>query len=46
MSYRLQQVSFEIDSKSIVKNLHYSVEAGRLVSIIGPNGAGKSTFLK
>ena len=46
MSYRLQQVSFEIVSRSIVKNLQYSFEAGNLVSIIGPNGAGKTTFLK
>ena len=46
MSYRLQQVSFEIVSRSIVKNLQYSFEAGSLVSIIGPNGAGKTTFLK
>ncbi len=46
MSYRLNQVSFAIGSKYIVKELEFSFKAGDLVSIIGPNGAGKTTLLK
>ncbi|MCM3398199.1 phosphonate ABC transporter ATP-binding protein [Oceanobacillus profundus] len=32
--------------KQILKNIHFEIKAGELVSIIGPSGAGKSTMLR
>ncbi|NCN04535.1 MAG: ABC transporter ATP-binding protein [Spirochaetales bacterium] len=31
--------------KTLVQNIHISLEPGKLVGLIGPNGAGKSTLL-
>lgn len=41
-----QNVSFENDGKTILKNISVSIEPGDFISIIGPSGSGKSTFLK
>jgi len=38
--------SFQIGKKEILKNVSLTLEWGDYLSIIGPNGAGKSTFLK
>lgn len=42
----VQNLSVELEHKSIVKNLSFKIESGEIVSIIGPNGSGKSTALK
>jgi len=42
----LQNISFENDSKMILKNISVNIEPGDFISIVGPSGSGKSTFLK
>ena len=43
---RVENVSVQIGSDSILKNVNLHVHCGEMVALIGPNGAGKSTFLK
>lgn len=38
-------LTFSIGSKTLLRDIGFSVEPGGFVSIIGPNGAGKSTLL-
>lgn len=43
---RVQNVSVNIGSDQILKDVCMHVHCGELVTLIGPNGAGKSTILK
>ena len=43
---RVENVSVQIGSDSILSNVNLHVHCGEMVALIGPNGAGKSTFLK
>ncbi|MDO5400855.1 MAG: metal ABC transporter ATP-binding protein [Eubacteriales bacterium] len=43
---RVENLSVNIGSDCILKNVNLHVHCGQLVALIGPNGAGKSTFLK
>lgn len=43
---RVQNLSVQIGSDRILKDVNLHVHCGELVAVIGPNGAGKSTFLK
>ena len=43
---RVQDLSVQIGSDCILKDVNLHVHCGELVALIGPNGAGKSTFLK
>ena len=43
---RVQNLSVQIGSDRILKDVNLHVHCGELVALIGPNGAGKSTFLK
>ncbi len=43
---RVENVSVQIGSDSILKDVNLHVHCGEMVALIGPNGAGKSTFLK
>lgn len=45
-SLEFQNVSFDNDNKTILKNISVSIEQGDFISIVGPSGSGKSTFLK
>jgi zinc transport system ATP-binding protein len=41
-----QHVSFAYDEKIVVRDLHFTVEAGDYLCIAGENGSGKSTLIK
>ena len=43
---RVENVSVQIGSDSILRNVNLHVHCGEMVALIGPNGAGKSTILK
>ena len=34
------------DGKTVVNNLTFSVQAGRVTGFLGPNGAGKTTTMR
>lgn len=39
-------VSFKYDEATILSNVNFEVQLGKLTCVIGPSGAGKSTFLR
>lgn len=43
---RIQDLSVQIGSEQILKDITMHVHCGEMVALIGPNGAGKSTLLK
>lgn len=43
---RVQNLTVEIGSDKILKDVNLHVHCGELVALIGPNGAGKSTLIK
>jgi len=43
---RVQNLSVQIGSDTILKDIDLHVHCGEMVALIGPNGAGKSTLLK
>jgi ATP-binding cassette subfamily F protein uup len=42
----LDGVSFGIGSRTLFKDIHFSVTSGMRVGLVGPNGSGKSTLLR
>ncbi len=46
MSLLLDDLSVQLDGKSIVSGVTFDVAARQWVALIGPNGAGKSTILR
>ena len=47
MSYiSLNNVGFSYEGKTVLSDIHFSVEKGDYLCIVGENGAGKSTLLK
>ena len=42
---KVHRLTGEINQKSILKNIEFSLSAGKILAILGPNGAGKSTLL-
>jgi len=43
---RLENLSYRISKKQILKNLNGVLKSGSFTALIGPNGSGKSTLLK
>jgi zinc transport system ATP-binding protein len=43
---RLRDVSVTLDDVSILSNVSFEPEVGKLNAVIGPNGAGKTTLLR
>lgn len=43
--YKLIEVSFSYNERSVLKNINLEIEEGKFYSIVGPNGAGKTTLL-
>ncbi|MCI5871066.1 MAG: ATP-binding cassette domain-containing protein, partial [Streptococcus sp.] len=33
-------------SKLVLKNVNFTIEAGKIVGLLGPNGSGKTTIIK
>lgn len=42
----VENLSYHVDSKSLLDNISFKVNKTEILTIIGPNGAGKSTLLK
>ena len=42
----VKKLSFSYDEKKVLKNIHFSIKEGEILSIIGASGSGKSTLLK
>ena len=46
MSIEVKSLSYQIDSKYLVKDISFKIEQNKILTVIGPNGAGKSTLIK
>jgi ATP-binding cassette subfamily F protein uup len=42
----LEGVSYGIGSRTLLKDIHFSVTSGMRVGLVGPNGSGKTTLLR
>jgi ATP-binding cassette subfamily F protein uup len=42
----LEGVSFGVGSRTLFKDIHFSVMSGMRVGLVGPNGSGKTTLLR
>jgi ATP-binding cassette subfamily F protein uup len=42
----LEGVSFGIGSRTLFKDIHFSITSGMRVGLVGPNGSGKTTLLR
>ena len=42
----VNNLSFEIDGKDILKDINLKINKGTIFGIIGPNGVGKTTLLR
>ena len=44
-SIRFENVSFNHDTKEVLKNINLTIEKGQTVALVGPSGGGKSTLM-
>ncbi len=45
-SLRADDLSFQVEARSLLERVNVNADQGQLVGVIGPNGAGKSTLLR
>lgn len=43
---RVENITYEINKRTLVKNLSFSMQCGEVIAVLGANGAGKSTLIK
>lgn len=43
---RLENISYKIGAKQILKNLNIELKPGSIIGLVAPNGEGKSTLIK
>lgn len=43
---QVHQLSYKAGKKTILNNISFTVQAGKITIVLGPNGAGKSTLLR
>ncbi len=46
MILSVRGLAFKYTSRSVLKDINFSVEKGECAALLGTNGAGKSTLLK
>lgn len=48
MSYffEIENLTVEVNSKEIIKDLNFSIKKNSVIALLGPNGSGKSTLAK
>ena len=46
MSIEVKHLSFSYGNRQVLKDVSFSVDRGRLLSVLGPNGVGKSTLFR
>lgn len=42
----IKNIYVEINNKSILSNISFSINSNKIITVIGPNGAGKSTLIR
>lgn len=42
----IENLEFRYRKTDILKNIHFNLDKGEIISLVGPNGVGKSTLLK
>lgn len=46
MLLEIEHLTYEVDHRTILKDINFKVDKGDTIAIIGPSGSGKSTLLK
>ncbi len=44
--YKVENLSFDIDKRTILKDINLEIKSNNFLSIVGANGSGKSTLIK
>ncbi|RGE48866.1 heme ABC transporter ATPase [Mannheimia granulomatis] len=44
--FELENASYEIEGKTLLKNFTATIQRGDKIALVGPNGCGKTTFIK